>query len=90
LKIYFPEESTTGKFLRTHFGDYTFYQLSTKPFISDELRKPRKIVIAFDIVGNYFGNIGRNNFLDMLYEVLLISTTEKDSLIFIISDFNTS
>ena len=26
----------------------------------------------------------------MLYEVLLISTTEKDSLIFIISDFNTS
>lgn len=90
FKIYFPEESNTGKFLRTHFDDYTFYQLSTKPFISDELRKSRKIVIAFDIVGNYFGSMGRNNFLDMLYEVLLISTTQKDSLIFIISDFNTS
>ncbi len=90
FKIYFPEESSTGKFLKTHFDDYTFYQLSTKPFISDELRKPRKIVIAFDIINKFFNGMSRDNFLDMIYEVLSISTTDKDSLIFIISDFNAS
>jgi len=90
FKIYFPEESSTGKFLRTHFDDYIFYQLSTKPFINDELRKPRKIVIAFDIISKFFGNLNRSNFLDMIYEALSISTTNKDSLIFIISDFNAS
>lgn len=82
-------EATNGKFLRTYSGNYNnFFQLATKPHISDELRYPRKIVIAFDLVNQYTGNYLRENFLEMLKEVLLISTTEKDSLLFVTSDFD--
>jgi hypothetical protein len=89
FKLSFPSESPDGKFLRTASQDpYLFYQLSTKPFITDGQRFSRKIVIAFDIIQQYMGDYSRNNFLGMIKDALMISTTDKDSLVFVTSDFN--
>lgn len=89
FQLSFATEAASGKFLRTYSDNYNnFYQLATKPHISDELRYPRKIVIAFDLVGQYMGSYSRENFLEMIKEALLISTTEKDSLLFVTSDFD--
>jgi hypothetical protein len=89
FKLSFPPETENGKFLRTYPGTYNnFYQLTTKPFINDELRYPRKIVVAFDLKLQYFNDYSRADFLNMIKNTLMISTTEKDSLIFVTSDFN--
>ncbi len=89
FELYLPAETESGKFLRTYQGTYNnFYQLTTKPFINDELRYPKKIVVAFDLKQQYFNGYSRVNFLNMIKNVLMISTTEKDSLIFVTSDFN--
>jgi hypothetical protein len=94
IKLSFPAETESGKFLRTYQDTYNnFYQLTTKPFINDELRYPKKIVVAFDLKQQYFkdyyyNNYSRIDFLNMIKNALMISTTEKDSLIFVTSDFN--
>lgn len=82
-------ENADGKFLRTYpAGNSNFYQLSALPQIKDEIRYPRKIVLAFDLIQNYFNSYSRENFIKMINEALLISTTEKDSLLFVTSDFD--
>ena len=89
FKLSFPQETESGKFLRTYEDTYNnFYQLTTKPFINDELRYPKKIVVAFDLKQQYFNEYSRGSFLNMIKNALMISTTEKDSLIFVTSDFN--
>jgi hypothetical protein len=89
IKLSFPAETESGKFLRTYQEtSNNFYQLTTKPFINDALRYPKKIVVAFDLKMQYFNEYSRGNFLNMVKEALMISTTEKDSLIFVTSDFN--
>lgn len=89
--VYFPEESiTNGKFLRTSTnGELNFFQLSAKPFIQDSERPGRNIVLALDITQkNYFSAYSRDNFYSTLKDAIKISTTEKDSLAFVTSDFN--
>lgn len=89
FKLAFPVEAKSGKFLQTYSdGNYKFYQLATKPHISDQIRNPRKIILAFDLIQEYFNEYSRNNFIEMIKEALLISTTEKDSIVFVSSDFN--
>ncbi len=89
FKLSFPAETESGKFLRTYQDTFNnFYQLTTKPFINDELRYPKKIVVAFDLKQQYFNEYSRVNFLNVIKNALMISTTEKDSLIFVTSDFN--
>ena len=89
FKLYLPAETQSGKFLRTYQGtDENFYQLATKPFINEELRYPKNIVVAFDLKQQYFNDYSRESFLNMVKDVLMISTTEKDSMIFVTSDFD--
>ena len=89
IKLSFPEETESGKFLRTYQDTYNnFYQLTIKPFINNELRYPRKIVVAYDLKQQYFNDYSRVDFLNIIKNALMISTTEKDSLIFVTSDFN--
>lgn len=88
-RFFFPAESSSGKFLQTSSIDQNhFYQLTTKPFIKDELRYPRKIVLAFDLNQEYISSYSRNNFLLMIKDALLNSITSKDSIAFVTSDFN--
>ncbi len=88
-RFFFPAESSIGKFLQTSSIDQNhFYQLTTKPFIKDELRYPRKIVLAFDLNSEYISSYSRNNFLLMIRDALLNSITSKDSIVFVTSDFN--
>ena len=88
-QISFPSESDNGKFLRTSTltGNY-FYQLSTLPHINYNLRPPRKIIVAFDLMQRNFSDYSRENFFVMLKDALMISTTEKDSIVFVTSDFD--
>lgn len=85
----FAPESDNGKFLKTYTNaGNKFYQLATLPHITDELRYPRNIIIACDLINESLNGYTRDNFLEMLKQPLKISTTEKDSLAFVMSDFN--
>jgi hypothetical protein len=87
--IYFPAESSSGKFLRTSTDDVLkFYQLATKPQIPAELRYPRKIIVACDLINSSYGTPVRSTFIDIIKQALSISTTDQDSLMFVTSDFN--
>lgn len=88
-KFYFPIEDADGKFFKTEpYKDLKFYQLATMPFIAENLRSPRKIVVAFDLINNQYGSFKRMNFLQVIKEALLVSTLPHDSLVFVTSDFN--
>jgi hypothetical protein len=87
--IYFPSESSSGKFLRTSTDDLLkFYQLATKPQLPAELRYPRKIIVACDLINSSYGTPDRSTFINMIKQTLSISTTDQDSLMFVTSDFN--
>lgn len=88
--VYFPEESANDKFLRTSTNsDLKFYQLTTKPQIVESERKPRNIILAFDLSQlEYNASISRYDYFSILNNAISISTTSKDSLAFVTSDFN--
>lgn len=84
-----PAEDQNGLFLQTwQDSNLSYYQLASKPHISEADIPARHIILAFDLTQNS-DEYSRNTVLSYLREPLITSTTEKDSLAFIISDFNT-
>ncbi|MFZ1290911.1 MAG: T9SS type A sorting domain-containing protein [Melioribacteraceae bacterium] len=79
-----PMEIVNGEYLKTFDdGKNKFYQTSILPQITNDDRPSRHVIIAIDLVhGNY------NSVLDNLKYSIQFGLTEKDSVLFIVSDFN--
>lgn len=79
-----PMEIINGEYLETFDdGKNKFYQTSILPQITNDDRSSRNVIIAIDLAnGNY------NSVLDNLKYPIQFGLTEKDSVLFIVSDFN--
>ena len=87
-----PMEDQSGKFLQTFDdGSKQFYQLATLPHISYDDRPARNIIVAIDLVEeiNAYYNTSRDILLDRVRYPLSQATTDKDSIAFVVSSFNT-
>ncbi len=79
-----PMEIIDGKYLKTfNDGQNKFYQCSILPKITDNDRPAKNVIIAIDLV-----NGDANEVLDYLKYSIKYGLTEKDSVLFIVSDFN--
>ncbi|MBI9070815.1 MAG: T9SS type A sorting domain-containing protein [Melioribacteraceae bacterium] len=79
-----PMEIVDGEYLKTFVdGENKFYQYSGLPQITDDDRPGRHVIIALDLK-----NENNNPVLNYLNPALRHSLTEKDSILFIVSDFN--
>lgn len=79
-----PIEIVNGEYLKTfNDGGNKFYQCSILPKISNDDRPAKNVIIAIDQV-----NEDQNPVLDYLKYSLKYGLTEKDSVLFIVSDFN--
>ncbi|MDX1699610.1 MAG: T9SS type A sorting domain-containing protein [Melioribacteraceae bacterium] len=77
-----PMEIVDGEYLKTfEDGSNKFYQCSILPNINEEDRTGRHVIIAIDLIRN-------NSFLDNIKYSLKYGLTSKDSVLFIVSDFN--
>ncbi|MBK8944637.1 MAG: T9SS type A sorting domain-containing protein [Ignavibacteriae bacterium] len=79
-----PMEIVNGKYLKTFDdGKNKFYQTSILPQITNDDRPSKNVIIAIDLAnGNY------NSILDNIKYSIKFGLTEKDSILFIVSDFN--
>ncbi|MBN2104409.1 T9SS type A sorting domain-containing protein [bacterium] len=82
-----PQEVQSGSFIQvSEAGDNKFYQMACSPQIGFDRWPSRHIVIGIDLMeSSYFG---RQKIFEKLYYPLTESTSSKDSVIFLISDFN--
>jgi len=77
-----PTEIIEGKYLKTFDdGQNKFYQCSVLPNIAYSDRPSRNVIIAIDLKDD-------NSFLDYMQYPLKYGLTTKDSVLFIVSDFN--
>ena len=77
-----PDEVVNGRYLKTFDdGQNKFYQSSILPNITDADRKSRNVIIAIDLKNG-------SNVLDYFQYALKYGLTSKDSVLFIVSDFN--
>ncbi len=77
-----PMEIVNGEYLKTFDdGKNKFYQTSIIPKITNDDRPSRHVIIAIDLVDH-------NSLLDYLNYSIKYGLTEKDSVLFIVSDFN--
>ena len=83
-----PSEDINGHFLQSFkYDDQLFYQLSVSPKIEMADVEPRKIILLFDLVNEYHNYVVRNNLIQSLTYPIKRSTTQQDSLLFIMNDF---
>jgi len=77
-----PLEIVDGEYLKTFDdGNDKFYQCSVLPQITNDDRPAKNVIIAIDVVNE-------NTNLDILKYSIKYGLAEKDSVLFIVSDFN--
>ena len=77
-----PVEIVDGEYLKTFYdGKNKFYQCSILPQINEEDRKGRNVIIAIDLKED-------NSFLENIGSSFKYGLNAKDSVLFVVSDFN--